>query len=86
MLYSNRAVRMCVGCHQRFLQSQLLRLIYDEDSIKVFSGMKRSFYFCQECLKNEKRIIVGLSCSKKSKPKPKHIIEIQEIADRWMKK
>lgn len=86
LLYSCRAVRMCVGCRGRFLQSQLLRLVYNEGKVAQFAGVGRSFYFCQECLKDEKKIMIGLSRFTKSKHKNQDIKDIQEIANKWKKK
>jgi hypothetical protein len=45
-------IRMCVGCRERFLQNELIRLQYDKVTKKIerFSGVGRSFYLCETCL------------------------------------
>jgi len=49
-------IRMCIGCRERFLQNDLIRLQYDKIGKKIerFSGEGRSFYLCETCLNSDK--------------------------------
>ncbi|MEW6551628.1 MAG: hypothetical protein AB7E13_00125 [Arcobacteraceae bacterium] len=44
---------MCVVCRNRFEQKKLLRLQCVEQSLVLFTGTKRSFYMCPDCLKED---------------------------------
>lgn len=84
-MFSSKAVRMCVGCRGRFLQSELLRLCVYKTKVERFSGAGRSFYFCCECLSSEKTILKAIARYKTIKDKQKNLQEIQEIAKEWEK-
>ncbi|MDY0326981.1 MAG: DUF448 domain-containing protein [Arcobacteraceae bacterium] len=43
-------IRMCIVCRNRFEQKMLLRLQCFEQSLVLFTGTKRSFYICKECI------------------------------------
>ena len=47
-------VRMCIHCRGRFLQTQLIRLQCQNNQIRPFSGVGRSFYLCMTCLADKK--------------------------------
>ncbi|QOG13290.1 DUF448 domain-containing protein [Arcobacter sp. FWKO B] len=44
---------MCIVCRNRFQQKELLRLQCIEQSLVLFTGTKRSFYICKECLSGD---------------------------------
>ncbi|PAF49101.1 hypothetical protein BKH41_03155 [Helicobacter sp. 12S02232-10] len=82
---SQNAVRMCVCCRQRFMQSELFRLQINNAGIKLFDGNGRSFYLCEKCI-NSSKIIISLT-KLKNAPKDKNIIkeQIEEIRIKWQK-
>ncbi len=47
---------MCISCRNRASQSSLIRLQKDEDSIIAYSGRGRSFYLCNNCVTNAKKV------------------------------
>ena len=49
-------IRMCVVCRSRLLQNEMLRLQCKNQEIIRFSGEGRSFYICNECISNPKKI------------------------------
>ena len=51
---------MCIACRIRFPQNLLLRLRCVDKSLQHFSNHGRSFYLCQECLKDEKKVVKSL--------------------------
>ena len=57
---SSNPTRMCITCRGRFLQHALLRLRCLDKSLQHFTNSGRSFYLCQECLKNENKVIKSL--------------------------
>ncbi|PAF43201.1 DUF448 domain-containing protein [Helicobacter sp. 11S02596-1] len=82
---SQNAVRMCVCCRKRFIQSKLFRLKINNARIGLFDGSGRSFYLCEECIDNNK--IIGSLTKLKNAPKDKNIIkeQIEEIRIQWQK-
>lgn len=61
-----KPLRMCVVCRGRFLQKTLLRLQCIDGALSLFSGIKRSFYLCETCLKDSKKInkVFSKQCKK----------------------
>jgi len=53
-------IRMCIMCRKREAKSLLLRLKLKDDLVIPYDGIGRSFYICDDCAKNPKKII-GLS-------------------------
>jgi len=49
-------IRMCIACRSRHPQNTLIRLRQDDKEILAFDGKGRSFYLCNECVKNEKKV------------------------------
>ncbi len=49
-------IRMCISCRTRYPQSSLIRLKLDGKSIIRYNKEGRSFYLCDNCVKNEKKI------------------------------
>jgi predicted RNA-binding protein YlxR (DUF448 family) len=52
--------RMCITCRGRFEQNLLLRLRCEDKSLQRFSNNGRSFYLCEDCLKNENKVVKAL--------------------------
>ncbi|MCK9161556.1 MAG: hypothetical protein RBQ81_04890 [Arcobacteraceae bacterium] len=46
-------IRMCVVCRKKFAQNTLLRVQCIDNTLVLFTGTKRSFYLCQECLNED---------------------------------
>lgn len=74
-----KTTRMCVGCRQRFLQKDLIRLKIENDDIIFFNGFGRSFYLCGICLDKEKIFQSILKIKHAPKNKEKIQFGIQEI-------
>ena len=49
-------IRMCIVCRNRYPQNSLIRLCLSGKEVVVFSGEGRSFYLCNTCVKNEKKV------------------------------
>ncbi len=52
----NEPIRMCIACRERELQKKLIRLQQNNNNISPYIGQGRSFYLCNICGKNEKKI------------------------------
>ena len=52
----SQPIRMCVSCRSRYPQNTLIRLKLEGKNVIAFNGMGRSFYLCDICSKNEKKI------------------------------
>jgi len=49
-------IRMCIACRARHPQYTLIRLKHDGNEIVAFNGEGRSFYICESCCTNEKKV------------------------------
>jgi len=49
-------IRMCISCRSRHPQTSLIRLKLEGTEIISHNGSGRSFYLCNECSANEKKI------------------------------
>lgn len=85
MYFSSKSIRMCIGCRQKLLQQELLRLRHSDGKISAFEGSGRSFYFCKECLQDERILCRSLSRFRGLEKRQQSIKEIQEIAKIWIK-
>nr|WP_277619064.1 DUF448 domain-containing protein [Sulfurovum riftiae] len=47
---------MCISCRSRHPQKSLIRLKQDGKEIVAFDGTGRSFYLCQVCVRDEKKL------------------------------
>ena len=72
-------IRMCVSCRDRQEQKLLVRLQCNEGSLKAFTDNGRSFYICQMCLSNEKKLIKALMRQCKSGDKDRLTNRLKEI-------
>ena len=52
----SQPVRMCIACRSRHPQNSLIRLKLEGKDVVAFDGKGRSFYLCDSCSKNEKKI------------------------------
>ena len=52
----SQPIRMCISCRSRHPQNSLIRLKQEEENVIAFDGKGRSFYLCDLCAKNEKKI------------------------------
>ena len=52
----SQPVRMCITCRSRHPQNSLIRLKLSGKEVVAFDGMGRSFYLCDECVKNDKKV------------------------------
>ena len=52
----SQPIRMCISCRDRKPQSSMLRLKMDDKDIIAYDGSGRSFYLCDVCSKNQKKI------------------------------
>ena len=52
----SQPIRMCIACRSRYPQNTLIRLRQDDNKVIAFDGRGRSFYLCNNCVKNEKKV------------------------------
>ncbi|WP_415407384.1 DUF448 domain-containing protein [Sulfurovum sp. CS9] len=52
----SQPVRMCIACRSRYPQNTLIRLKLEGKDVVAFDGRGRSFYLCDICSTNEKKI------------------------------
>jgi predicted RNA-binding protein YlxR (DUF448 family) len=52
----SQPIRMCISCRDRHPQKSLIRLKLEGKDVIAFDGKGRSFYLCNMCIKNEKKI------------------------------
>ena len=52
----SQPIRMCIACRSRHPQNTLIRLKLEGKDIVAFDGKGRSFYLCDVCGTNEKKI------------------------------
>ncbi len=52
----HKPVRMCIICRNRYFQSELNRLQCENNKLIRFSGVKKSFYVCNNCINSKKFI------------------------------
>ena len=52
----SQPIRMCIACRSRHPQNTLIRLKLEGKDVVAFDGKGRSFYLCDSCSQNEKKI------------------------------
>jgi predicted RNA-binding protein YlxR (DUF448 family) len=52
----SQPIRMCIACRSRHPQNTLIRLKLEGKEVVAFDGKGRSFYLCDSCSQNEKKI------------------------------
>ncbi len=72
-------LRTCVGCRTKTVQRELLRLQCLDGELTAFSGSGRSFYLCQNCLEDEKKLAKALMRQCRSSQKEKFMNKLKEI-------
>jgi len=75
----NLPIRMCVSCRDRHEQKLLMRLQCKEGSLEAFNKSGRSFYICNTCLHDEKKVMRSLMRQCKSGDKNKFTTRLKEI-------
>ncbi|MEA1893254.1 MAG: DUF448 domain-containing protein [Campylobacterota bacterium] len=75
----NKPLRMCILCRDRQMQKMLLRLQCNDGSLDVFRGSGRSFYLCQNCIFEEKKLSKALMRQCKSGDRDKFMNKLKEI-------
>lgn len=71
--------RMCIACRTKTVQNDLLRLQCKNQEILHFQGEGRSFYFCDDCLSQEKKIVKALMRQCRGGDKDKFMNKLKEI-------
>jgi len=71
--------RMCVSCRVKDAQKNLLRLQCKEQNLEVFNGKGRSFYLCNDCIYEQKRVIKSLMRQCRGGDKDKFMNQLKEI-------
>jgi len=75
----NQPLRMCISCRQRDSQNKLIRLQCDNSQLSLFSGEGRSFYLCEICLQDQKKVLKALMRQCKSGDRDKFSNILKEI-------
>lgn len=75
----HQVIRMCISCRERQEQKLLVRLQCKEGLLEAFNNTGRSFYICNDCLNNEKKIIKALMRQCKSGEKERLVNRLKEI-------
>jgi len=52
----SQPTRMCIACRSRLPQNTLIRLKQEGGEVVEFDGKGRSFYLCDICVNNEKKM------------------------------
>lgn len=52
----SQPTRMCIACRSRLPQNTLIRLKQEGSEVVEFDGTGRSFYLCDICIHNEKKM------------------------------
>ena len=52
----SQPTRMCIACRSRHPQNTLIRLKQEGNEVVASDGKGRSFYLCDMCVSNEKKI------------------------------
>jgi predicted RNA-binding protein YlxR (DUF448 family) len=52
----SQPTRMCIACRSRNPQNTLIRLKQEDEKIIAYDGKGRSFYLCDICAENKKKI------------------------------
>ena len=74
-----QASRMCISCRTRDIQQNMLRLQCIDGNIEIFKGLGRTFYLCNDCLEDEKKLLRSLMRQCKSSDKEKLMNKLKEI-------
>ena len=72
-------LRMCISCRQRDAQNNLIRLQCVESQLSLFRGNGRSFYICNVCLNDDKKVLKALMRQCRSGDRDKFSNILKEI-------
>ncbi len=75
----NQPLRMCISCRKRDEQKKLLRLQCIDGSIEVFKGSRRSFYLCENCILDDRKVIKSLMRQCRGGDRDKFMNKLKEI-------
>ncbi len=75
----HQPTRMCVSCRTKEPQSNLFRLQCLNGELTAFDGIGRSFYLCQSCLSDNKKLFRVLMRQCRSSQKDKLMNKLKEI-------
>ncbi|MEA1982513.1 MAG: DUF448 domain-containing protein [Campylobacterota bacterium] len=75
----HQPTRMCISCRGKDVQSSLLRLCCADGNISLFAGNGRSFYFCSNCLEDEKKLSKALMRQCRSSKRDELMNKLKEI-------
>ncbi len=75
----HQIVRMCISCRGRNIQSDMQRFQCVDGILKPFDGNGRTFYLCDNCLSDEKKLLKALMRQCKSGDKEKLMNKLKEI-------
>ena len=73
----NKPIRTCVSCRVKFEQKELIRLQCIDKNLVKFSKNGRSFYLCNDCLKNQKKCEKALF--RQCKNKDNYFEQLKEV-------
>jgi predicted RNA-binding protein YlxR (DUF448 family) len=71
------SIRTCVVCRKKYPQKELNRLQCKDKKLYLFKGIGRSFYICNKCLVDEKRLEKAFY--RHCKNKDNYIVQLREI-------
>jgi len=71
--------RMCCSCRVRDAQKNLFRLLCSDGVLTPFNEVGRSFYLCQSCLQEDKKVLRVLMRQCRSGDKDKLMNRLKEI-------
>jgi predicted RNA-binding protein YlxR (DUF448 family) len=75
----HQPTRMCVSCRSRHPQFELKRFKCEEGELSSYNKAGRSFYLCQSCLDEEKKLQKALMRQCRSGNKDKLMNKLKEI-------
>ncbi|MEA3383763.1 MAG: hypothetical protein U9Q20_03680 [Campylobacterota bacterium] len=70
-------IRTCISCREKQDKKLLMQLQCKDKKLITFSGIGRSFYICENCLLNEKKVEKALY--RHCKNKDEYIVQLKEI-------
>ena len=79
-----KQIRTCVVCRDKFNQKNLLRLQCINKLLLNFTQKERSFYLCEKCILDDKKVLKTLY--RQCKNKADYLHQLEEIVKIWKKK
>lgn len=79
-----KQIRTCISCRNKYYQKDLLRLQCMNNTLVAFTKSNRSFYLCNDCITNEKKVIKSLF--RQCKNKADYLVQLKEIVEIWKTK